>query len=163
MDREELVDEALMLLPVLGRGLGRPSPVELAELPGRGGGFKESHVSPGHVQIMIALTRGPHAVGQLAEVLGVSTPAVSQLVDRLVEHGMVERRHSAGDRRVVMVDYAPGEREIARRIVEDRRRPLAWAVERMTDEEARAFLKGMKLLVESFDVVQRRVADEPHR
>ncbi len=102
-------------------------------------------------------------MGQLAEVLGVSTPAVSQLVDRLVEHGMVERRHSEADRRIVLVDYAPGEKELARRIVEDRRRPLAWAVSRMTDGEAQAFLKGMKLLVESFDVVHKRGADEPHR
>lgn len=162
MDREELVDEALMLLPVLGRGLGRPSPVELAEVPDHKR-LKESHVSPGHIQILIALARGPHAVGRLAEVLGVSTPAVSQLVDRLVESGIVERRHSEGDRRVVLVDYAPGEKEIARRIVEARRRPLEWTVSRMTDDEAQAFLKGMKLLVESFDVVHGKGTDEPHR
>ena len=162
MDRGELVDEALMLLPVLGRGLGKPSSVELAEVPDHKR-LKESHVSPGHIQIMIALTRGPHSVGRLAEVLGVSTPAVSQLVDRLVEHGIVERRHSEEDRRIVLVDYASGEKELARRIVEDRRRPLEWAVSRMTDEEARSFLKGMKLLVKSFDVVHRRGTDEPHR
>ena len=35
MDRERLVDEVLMLLPVLGRGLGRPDPAELKALARR--------------------------------------------------------------------------------------------------------------------------------
>ena len=109
----------------------------------------DAHVSPGHVQIMIALSRGPHSVRQLAEVIGISSPAVTQLVDRLVEIGMVERRHDTKDRRVVLVDYVPGMQEIARRIVERRRQQLAWAVERMTNEEAQAFLKGLELLVQS--------------
>ena len=36
MDRERLVDEVLMLLPVLGRGLGRPRREELGEIAERG-------------------------------------------------------------------------------------------------------------------------------
>jgi len=35
VDRERLVDEVLMLLPVLGRGLGRPDPAELKALARR--------------------------------------------------------------------------------------------------------------------------------
>ncbi len=135
-----------MLLPVLGRLLDKPDPVELDEIA-RQGIPTDAHVSPGHIQIMIALTRGPHSVRQLAELLGVSSPAVTQLVDRLVEIGMVERRHDTKDRRVVLVDYVPGMQQIARRIVDGRRRQLVWAVERMTDEEAQAFLKGFRLLV----------------
>lgn len=155
MDRERLVDEVLMLLPGLGRILSRPGPMESGVAPPEER-FKDvhPHISPGHIQVMIALARGPHSVGRLAEVIGVSRPAATQLVDRLVEHGMVERRHDEGDRRVVLVDYAPGEREIARRIVAARRRPLERAIEQMTDEEAEAFLKGMRLLVESLEVAR---------
>lgn len=148
VDRERLVDEILMLLPGLGRILSRPGPVELG---GASEELKEARVSSGHVQVMIALTKGPHSVGRLAEALGVSRPAATQLVDRLVEHGIVERHHDPEDRRIVMVDYAPGEREIAQRIVASRRRPLELAVEQMTDEELEGFLKGMRLLVESLD------------
>lgn len=150
VDRERLIDEILMLLPGLGRLLSRPGPAESGGVaPGEG--LKEAQVSSGHVQVMIALARGPHSVGRLAEVLGVSRPAATQLVDRLVEHGIVERHHDSEDRRIVLVDYAPGEREVARRIVATRRRPLELAVERMTDEELEGFLKGMRLLVESLD------------
>ena len=138
-----------MLLPVLGRLLDKPDSVALDEIA-RQGIPTDAHFSPGHVQIMIALARGPHSVRQLAEAMGVSSPAVTQLVDRMVEIGMVERRHDTKDRRVVLVDYVPGMQQIARRIVDGRRQQLSWVVERMTDEEAEAFLKGFRLLVSGF-------------
>jgi DNA-binding MarR family transcriptional regulator len=103
---------------------------------------------------LISLTRGPHSIGALAEAVGVSAPAASQLVDRLAEHGMVERRHDPADRRVVLVDYVPGMQDIARRMMEGRRHRVEEAVGEMTDGEARAFLKGLKLLVGSFDAVR---------
>ncbi len=149
MDRERLVDETLMLLPTLMRLVERPSPVETGEISRRGVAT-DVQVSPGHIQVLIALTRGPHSVGQLAEELDVSPPAATQLVDKLAEHGMVDRHHDPEDRRVVLVDYVDGMREVARRIVEDRRRPLEDAMSKMTDREALAFVKGLKLLAESF-------------
>ena len=145
--KEKIVDEVLLLLPVLGRAIDRPDSVEFDEIA-RQGIPTDVHVSPGHVQIMIALADGAHSVRQLAEVLGVSSPAVTQLVDRLVEIGMVERRHHEKDRRVVLVDYVPGMQEIARRIVGRGRLQLNWVVDRMTMEEAEAFLKGLRLLVQ---------------
>ena len=139
-----------MLLPVLARGLGRPDPGEMEELA-RVGAPVDARIAPGHVQVLIALGRGPCSIGGLAEAVGVSAPAASQLVDRLAEHGMVERRHDERDRRKVLVDYVPGMQEIARRMMEGRRRRTEQAMGEMTDEEARAFLKGLKLLVEGFE------------
>ena len=149
MDRERLVDETLMLLPTLMRCVERPSLVEIGEIARRGLAT-DVQVSPGHIQVLIALTRGPRSVGQLAEELEVSPPAATQLVDRLAEHGMVDRHHDPADRRVVLVDYVEGMHEVARRIVEDRRRPLHDAMSKMTDEEAVAFVKGLRLLAQSF-------------
>jgi len=99
VDRERLVDEVLMLLPVLGRGLGRPGQGELGEISVRGIPI-DAHLSPGHVQVLIALGRGPHSIRQLAGVVGVTSPAVTQLVNHLEEHKMVQRRHDPADRRV---------------------------------------------------------------
>ena len=148
MDRERLVEETLMLLPTLMRLVERPSPVEMGELARRGVAT-DVQVSPGHIQVLIALARGPRSVGQLAEELGVSPSAATQLVDKLAEHGMVDRHHDPADRRVVLVDYVAGMREVAGRIVGDRRRPLHDAMSRMTDGEALAFVKGLRLLAQS--------------
>lgn len=144
---EEIVDEMMLLLPVLGRGLRQPTAAELEGIP-EGRLPEESQVSTGHVQIMITLARGPQSIGALAEALGVSRPAVTQLVDRLVGFGLVERRHDPGDRRVVLVDFSATDREAARRIVAARRRPLERAVSRMQAGEAQVFLRGLKLLAE---------------
>ncbi len=163
MDRERLIDEVLMLLPVLGRGLGRPGREELGEISARGIPV-DVHVSPGHVQVLISLSKGPHSIRQLAEAIGVSSPAVTQLVDHLEEHKMVERRHDPTDRRVVLVNYAPGMRDLARRMMEGRRRRLREAVSSLTDEEVRAFLKGLRLLARSLGAAQgEEVAGGPHR
>jgi hypothetical protein len=43
-----------------------------------------------------------------------------------------------------------GMREVARRIIGDRRRPLNEAMSKMTDGEALAFVKGLRLLAQSF-------------
>ena len=154
MDRERLVDETLMLLPTLMRLVERPSPVEMGEISRRGVAT-DVQVSPGHIQVLIALTRGPRSVGQLAEELGVSPPAATQLVDRLAEHGMVDRHSDPEDRRVVLVDYVAGMHEVARRIVENRRCPLRDAISMMTDSEALAFVKGLRLLAQSFGAAAR--------
>jgi DNA-binding MarR family transcriptional regulator len=149
MDRELLLDETLMLLPTLMRLVERPSPVEMGEVA-HGGIPEDAQVSPGHIQVLIALTDGPRSVGQLAEELEVSPPAATQLVDKLAEHGMVGRHQDPEDRRVVLVDYVDGMHEVARQIIDERRHHLQDALSRMTDEEALAFVKGLKLLAESF-------------
>src|ERR687894_824127 len=122
MDRERLVDETLMLLPTLMRLVDRPSPVEMGEISRRGLAT-DVQVSPGHIQVLIALTRGPRSVGRLAEELEVSPPAATQLVDKLAEHGMVDRHHDPADRRGGLLNYVAGLRGGGRRALRDRPRP----------------------------------------
>ena len=140
MDRERLVDEVLMLMPALMRRLG-PNPAQMDELACRGV-ETHVHVSPGHVQVLIALADGPMPVGRLARGSAPRRRRSTQLVDRLVEHGMVERRHDSSDRRVVLVDYAPGMREVSRRVMEERRLQVGLAISSLSDEEAGGFDQG---------------------
>jgi DNA-binding MarR family transcriptional regulator len=63
---------------------------------------------------------------------------------------MVERRHDPADRRVVLVDYVPTMRDVARRLMEVRRRRLTEAMSRLSDEEVRTFVRGLRSLAEGF-------------
>ena len=64
--------------------------------------------TPAQVQLAIELAQeGPATVGELAQRMGVSPSAISLLVDRMVEHGMVERTRGTEDRRVVWVSITP--------------------------------------------------------
>jgi DNA-binding MarR family transcriptional regulator len=77
---------------------------------------------------------------------------------------MVERKHDPADRRVVLVDHVPGMQKMARRMMEGRRGRIQEAVKGLTDEEAWAFLKGLRLLVGSFDAAHNKEESvEPHR
>lgn len=54
-------------------------------------------------QVLRVLRRGPTPTGQLAAELRISAPAVTQLTNRLMTKRLIERRVSAGDRRLVLV------------------------------------------------------------
>ncbi len=55
--------------------------------------------------------KGPLTMSCLAELLGVSPPSASVMVDRLVEKGVLVREHSTEDRRKVVVMMAPETRQ----------------------------------------------------
>ena len=54
-------------------------------------------------QVLRVLRRGPLPTGQLAVELRISAPAITQLTDRLIRKGLIERRAAEGDRRCVIV------------------------------------------------------------
>lgn len=54
-------------------------------------------------QVLRVLRRGALQTGQLAGELRISAPAITQLTDRLIRKGLIERRAMADDRRCVIV------------------------------------------------------------
>jgi DNA-binding MarR family transcriptional regulator len=55
----------------------------------------------------ILLTRGPLSAGELARASGLTTGAVTGLIDRLARKGFVHRVPDSADRRKVIVDVVP--------------------------------------------------------
>jgi DNA-binding MarR family transcriptional regulator len=68
--------------------------------------FGELSVSQVHV-IRLVRQHGTLAMSELAELLGVSPPSASTMVDRLVDKGVLSREHSTEDRRKVVVRISP--------------------------------------------------------
>src|SRR4051812_45515127 len=52
--------------------------------------------------LFVLFSDGGASMGQLAASLGVTLPTVTGIVDRLVEHGMVQREENPHDRRLVV-------------------------------------------------------------
>jgi DNA-binding MarR family transcriptional regulator len=67
----------------------------------------ESGLTLPQIITLFALRRGPASITALSERLRLSLPATSQLVERLVEAGLVTRAELAGDRRVRRVTLRP--------------------------------------------------------
>jgi MarR family transcriptional regulator, organic hydroperoxide resistance regulator len=70
-------------------------------------------VSMGHLHLMSMLDRhGELPMSRVAELLGVSDSNATGLVDRMEEHGFVERVRHPDDRRVVLVRVSDRGRQI---------------------------------------------------
>ncbi len=56
---------------------------------------------------MMTMDRGALGVTEMADLLGVSPPSASAMIDRLVEKGILSREQSKEDRRKVVITPAP--------------------------------------------------------
>jgi DNA-binding MarR family transcriptional regulator len=70
-----------------------------------------------HLLKLITLN-GHHQVGEVAEFLGVSSPAASKNIDKLEGLGLVSREHSKGDRRAILLTSSLKGRRLVRKYEE---------------------------------------------
>lgn len=69
--------------------------------------LSSTHTSPDQVQALQAIAaRQPLTVGEIARAMGLERNSASQLVERLVQQGLVERERSLSDRRQVFVSVS---------------------------------------------------------
>ncbi len=128
----------------LGRQLRRQDPSEL---------------SLAQLSALATVVRGgPLGVGQLAELEGLPSPAVTRLADKLEEAGLVTRRANPAHRRgILVVATAAGTDLLARRAEVG----TAWLAERLDalSESDRACLERVVALLE--DLATARPCDAP--
>lgn len=100
-----------------------------------------------HAQVgalLFLVRHDPACVGDLADGLGISYPAATKAIDRLVAKGLVTRREGERDRRQSELTVTEGGREVIERIRVARRARLEAIFGRMAQEDQRALLKGLK-------------------
>lgn len=89
---------------------------------------------------------GPMSVSALAHLLRISTPSASSIVDRMAEHGFVERTRVAVDRRVVHVQISPQGRATVDELAGMKRDNMQRLLAAMTDDELYEVSRGMAAL-----------------
>lgn len=92
----------------------------LAKVEGGSKSCEHGDLSLAQLNLILAVrTRKEVTLTELAEILAVSPPSVSVMVDRLVERGLLIRERATSDRRKVVIQVSPdAEHHIAER--EDR-------------------------------------------
>jgi DNA-binding MarR family transcriptional regulator len=79
----------------------------------------------GQWRVMVLIDRpGGMAVGAIASSLGSKIAAVSRLIGRLRERGLIQTQRASDDARVVLVSLTTSGRRLRRQIVESRRAAL---------------------------------------
>lgn len=102
-------------------------------------------LTPAQVEALQFLVRHETAcVGNLADGLDISYPAATKAIDRLVAKGLVTRKESERDRRQSDLTVTEGGREVFERLRVARRARLEGIFARMSNEDQRTLLKGLK-------------------
>jgi len=86
------------------------------------------------------------SMGKLAEALDVSIASATGIIDRMEQRGLVERGQQPDDRRVVLVRPTAAGLAVFSDLDVQRRAGISRILERMTDDELAAFLKGLRAM-----------------
>jgi DNA-binding MarR family transcriptional regulator len=134
---EQLVDEAVKLLPEIVKGAHAAKACH----PALAGLSLAQAKATAHLYHY-----GRMPVGELANAIGLSMPAASELVDRLVEEGYAEREINPADRRQVLVSLTPFAAQVGQELHELRRAQMRSAIARLQPDERPVFLRSLQAL-----------------
>lgn len=99
------------------------------------------------VRALLRLTgAGPLTMGELARRMGVSCAAATQVIDQLVDLGLVVRERPEWDRRRVLVRLVGAAEPEVQRALDRRRRQVGEVLAELTLPERQAFARGVQLL-----------------
>ena len=90
------------------------------------------------------VTKGPLAAGALAEATGLTTGAITGVVDRLERAGFAKREHDAEDRRKVLVRALPAVMKRIMPLFSPMERHALAALQTLGDDELASFLETME-------------------
>jgi MarR family 2-MHQ and catechol resistance regulon transcriptional repressor len=112
--------------------------------------MEEADLSPSQVTALMHLMHcGECGITDIGEYLGVSVPAASQMVDRLVGQGVLVRSEGANDRRFKQVALTEKGRELLGRSFEARLQWLAQLTASFTPEEQQLIARALTLLTDA--------------
>jgi len=109
--------------------------------------WHQGSISLIHLNVLTLLeASGPLSMGRIADALDISVASATGVIDRMEARGLVKRRRSPEDRRVVLVEPAAGGRKVFGAIDGRRRKGLAMLLARLSDEELTGLLVGHRAL-----------------
>jgi DNA-binding MarR family transcriptional regulator len=85
--------------------------------------------------------KGPLSPSQLADLFGISRPAITSSINTLEAGGWVVRSHPSGNRRSLETSLTPRSRKVLDRVASERRRFLEDGLARLDAEDQAQFAR----------------------
>ena len=112
--------------------------------------WKDSGLSMPQISTMMNLNyQGPCGVSEVGNRLGVTNAAASQMVDKLVQLGYLERAEDPNDRRAKQLTLTAQGCALIEKGLEARRRWLEGLITALTSEQQQAILTALPYLIEA--------------
>jgi DNA-binding MarR family transcriptional regulator len=96
--------------------------------------------------LFLAHAPGGATHGEIARALGVGLSTVTGVVDRLVEHGLVERHTDPADRRLSRVSVTPAGTDLVDQLWTSRREQLVHLLDNLTADERTTLISALQHL-----------------
>ncbi|MFN2275579.1 MAG: MarR family winged helix-turn-helix transcriptional regulator [Anaerolineales bacterium] len=110
---------------------------------------RESGLSMSHLGTLFHIHRtGSCGVTEIGEHLGVTSAAASQMLDRLVEQGLVARTEDPEDRRVKRIELTPKGEKAFEAGIHARESWMDELSEVLTDEEKQTITAALELMIQ---------------
>lgn len=121
---------------------------------------RQSGLSMSHLGAIFHIRRiGSCGVTEIGDHLGVTSGAASQMIDRLVEQGLVLRTEDSADRRVKRIELsAQGERVLAEGI-HARQSWIADLAKVLSEDEKQTIVPALELLISSVERLAQEAVD----
>jgi DNA-binding MarR family transcriptional regulator len=108
---------------------------------------KNSGLSMTQMNTLFHLYHGSKCgVSDVGELLGVTNAAASQLVDKLVQNGLIERSEDPLDRRMKQLKLTIKGQEIIQESIEVRRRWMEQLTDELTQDEQESIITALTIL-----------------
>jgi DNA-binding MarR family transcriptional regulator len=112
-------------------------------------------------QLLRILRRGPMQTGQLATEMRISAPAITQLTDRLIRKGLIERSTTADDRRCVIVALSEEGRLLVDQFRQRRREIFNEALADLSETERKQALEVLEKVVRALESYESSASFRP--
>lgn len=88
--------------------------------------------------------RDCYSMTELSQMLGVTLPTMTAMVDRLIQHGLVKRHRNENDRRVVLVKLTPEGKKVIDNIMTIRKQEIEKLFQVFSPQEVALFVDSME-------------------
>ncbi len=135
----KFADEINNLLPIIMREFTKRQAKELC---------KNKITFPQFFIIDYLYKQGPSTMTGLAKFMGITTAAMTGMVDRLIEPGYCQRIYDTYDRRIIRIKIAPSGKEIAKKVNQERRQTIINVFCQLSAKERREYLRILRHIYE---------------
>jgi DNA-binding MarR family transcriptional regulator len=114
-------------------------------------------------QVLRVLRGSPLLTGQLAQELGISAPAITQLTDRLTRKHLIERRASVHDRRSIEIALTTKGKRLVDQFRQRRRDIFNEALKGLDKVEQAQVLSALEKVVVALEEYEQKIAKKHRR
>lgn len=106
--------------------------------------------------------RGNCAIGDIGEHFDITSAAASQLVDKLVQNGLIQRQEDPNDRRAKLLNLTEKGREFIQLGIQERHRWVDDLAEKLTADERVKVTKALKILTRAASQLEAETDTQVH-